>query len=157
MNYTNVFAISMLASSIVALGASTPAPAPKEEVAAKRAAPMAAPMNAKAAKGGKVIELESEEQFDELINGNSIVIVDVYSPTCGPCKKFEPVFAQVASQIPDVIFVKVDSTRFSGISKKLGVRGVPSIFVYKNGKSVDQYNGDRSARDFSAYVQSFKA
>ena len=77
--------------------------------------------------------------------------------TCGPCKKFEPVFAQVASQIPDVIFVKVDSTRFSGISKKLGVRGVPSIFVYKNGKSVDQYNGDRSARDFSAYVQSFKA
>ena len=80
MNYTNVFAISMLASSIVALGASTPAPAPKEEVAAKRAAPMAAPMNAKAAKGGKVIELESEEQFDELINGNSIVIVDVYSP-----------------------------------------------------------------------------
>lgn len=159
MNYTNVFTISMLASSIVALGGSTPAPAPapKEAVATKRAAPMAAPMKTKAVNGGKVIELESEEQFNELISSNSIVVVDLYAHGCSPCNKFAPVFAQVASEIPDVVFLKVDGRQFTGITKKLGVRGFPSIFVYKNGKSVDEYRGDRSAENFSEYVQSFKA
>lgn len=159
MNYTNFFALSMLASSIVALGASTPAPAPapKEAVATRRAAPMAASTNAMAVQGGKVIELASEEQFNELINGNSIVIFDFWAIWCGHCTTFAPIFSQVASQVPDIVFVKVDADQFKALAKKLDIRGYPAILVYKNGKSHGLYGGSRSAKAFSEYVQNLKA
>lgn len=150
MYSTHIMALSLLVSGAFLMGTSTP---PTPEVAQ----PQPATVTAKAVKGGMVIELDSEEQFNELINSGAVVVVDIYSAGCPPCQKFAPTFAKVAASLTDVIFVKISGPDFMKLVNELLVSGFPTILVYKNGKQVGKYKGDRSVSDFTAYVQKMAA
>ena len=64
----------------------------------------------------KIIHLEKESDFDNLIQGN--VLVDFYANWCGPCKMLGPILEEVSDLIQ---IVKVDVDNFEEISKKYRV------------------------------------
>lgn len=82
----------------------------------------------------------TDAEFDATIQGNEWVLVDFWAPWCGPCKALAPVLDQLAGE-RELLVAKVDTDANSMNAAKLGVRGIPALFLYHNGKLVAQKAG----------------
>jgi thioredoxin reductase (NADPH) len=86
-------------------------------------------------------DLTQESDFPDLIQSSNVV-VEFYSPTCGPCKKIAPVFEAAAENHSDKYrFVRVNINQFSDIAQKYDIVGVPTVIVFKNGAEVERKTG----------------
>merc|ERR1712046_83836 len=75
---------------------------------------------------GEIHELESEEEFDQILadaeEQGVTVVVDFTATWCGPCKMIAPVFKALAEEFPNAKFIKVDVDACSGVAAKVGIR-----------------------------------
>jgi thioredoxin 1 len=75
--------------------------------------------------------------LNKQIADNQLVLVDVYAPWCGPCKKMAPYLAEIAEEKKDKLtFIKVNADESQEIVKNLNVEELPTLILYKNGKRV---------------------
>ena len=75
----------------------------------------------------------SRADFDELLNTEKIVLVDVYAEWCAPCKKMKPYLDEISSELNDkVIVVRIDAEKNKGLMKELKIDELPVLQVYKN-------------------------
>ena len=77
-----------------------------------------------------VVEL-TKENFEQVVTGNSTVIVDYWAPWCGPCRGFAPVFEKVSEQHPDVVFAKVNTDEEQEIAAHFKIRSIPTLMVFR--------------------------
>ncbi len=71
------------------------------------------------------------ENFESVVTGNKIVIVDFWAPWCGPCKGFAPVFEAMSEKHPDVVFAKVNSDDEQGLAAHFAIRSIPTIMLFR--------------------------
>jgi thioredoxin 1 len=84
----------------------------------------------------------TSENFSETINSNSVVLVDVWAPWCGPCKMLSPIIDELSVEMEGKTVVgKLDADTNTDLVKELGVRNIPTILVYKNGEIVERTSG----------------
>ncbi len=85
----------------------------------------------------------TDSDFQSFIGGASLpVLVDFYSPSCGPCKSIAPVIAKLSHEyLGRVIVAKLDTSDNPGTAMHYQIRGVPSLLFFKNGQVVDQIVG----------------
>ncbi|KAG8219302.1 thioredoxin-like protein [Butyriboletus roseoflavus] len=90
-----------------------------------------------------VSKIESEAQFDALLNSGKVVFVDFYADWCGPCKQISPTYQKLAGENAKdgVEFYKVDTDQLPDVSEKAGIRSIPAFHVYKNGQRIDEVVG----------------
>ena len=90
----------------------------------------------------KPIEL-SYETFDEVVVNSDIpVFVDYWAPWCGPCKIFGPTFEKVAQNYPlKALFTKVNTEEEPSLGSRMGIRNIPTLIVFKDGKEVQRVSG----------------
>lgn len=90
----------------------------------------------------KIIELTSKN-FNEVIkNAQTPVLVDFYTPWCGPCKMITPMLEEVAKELAGkVVFGKVNADDEIEIKTHYKVGTFPTILIFKNGEVVDQIIG----------------
>lgn len=94
-------------------------------------------------------ELETEEQVEAIMQpGGGAVVIDFWSPTCGPCLAMAQDFAEVAEQFDrdEVRFCKLDTATHPELAAAFDIRAVPTILFVHDGKILDGAVGRLSAK-----------
>ena len=73
----------------------------------------------------------TKENFEEVITGNDMVIVDYWADWCGPCKSFGPIFEKVSEDFPDAVFAKVDTQNQQEIASWFQSRSIPTLMIFR--------------------------
>ncbi|CAF1850598.1 hypothetical protein Bca4012_031471 [Brassica carinata] len=82
-----------------------------------------------------------EEKITEANNNGKILVVYFSAPWCVPCKKIEPVFRELASRYPSMIFVTIDVEELAEFSDEWNVEATPTIVFLKDGRQMDKLVG----------------
>ena len=80
--------------------------------------------------------------FNELIKGETPVLVDFYADWCGPCKQQAPILKQLTERVGDKVrVVKIDVDKAQAAAQQYQVRSIPTMILFKNGKIVWRQSG----------------
>lgn len=98
--------------------------------------------NNKPLEGGIKATQMSAEEYAQAIKSNAVVLVDFGAEWCPPCKKMEPILAEVQSELGNKFrLVKVDGGNDLNLMKQENVEALPVFIIYKNGKEVWRHQG----------------
>ncbi len=92
----------------------------------------------------------------EVINADKLVIADFWAPWCVPCKMVAPVLEELASDYPDNLkVVKVNVDEEGELAAEYNVISIPALFIFKDGKVVDQQIGAASKNVLEEKIKQF--
>ena len=90
----------------------------------------------------KPLELTASNFDEVLVNSDIPVIVDFWAPWCGPCKMMAPNFESAATKFPlKALFSKVNTENEQNLGARFGIRSIPTIIVFKDGREVERVSG----------------
>ena len=84
----------------------------------------------------------TDQEFENIIKSENITLVDFWAPWCGPCKQLSPLIDELSSDMSgkiDVVKCNIDDNPES--PSKYGVRGIPTLMIFKDGKLIDSKVG----------------
>jgi thioredoxin 1 len=102
------------------------------------------------------VKAVSDKDFDtEVVGAEGTVMVDFWAEWCGPCKNLMPIVEEVANEMGGKIkIVKVNIDESPEAPTKYGVRGIPTLMVFKGGKVVDTRVGGMPKSQLSEWLAS---
>ncbi|MEM7579627.1 MAG: thioredoxin [Cyanobacteria bacterium P01_A01_bin.80] len=88
------------------------------------------------------VEYIQEADFDRLSSSNGVFVFDFTASWCGPCKMIAPMMDKLAQEYQGQVQVfKVNLEENHSLAKKLDIRSIPSVMIYKDGNSVETIVG----------------
>jgi len=94
--------------------------------------------------------------FNTLINGDKPVVVDFLAEWCGPCKMMKPILDEFKGMVGErATVIKVDVDKNPAAAQAYGVRGVPTLAIFKKGEIVWRKSGVISAAQLQGVLQPF--
>ena len=92
--------------------------------------------------------------FQELVNGDTPVLVDFFTEWCGPCKMMGTILKELKSNMGDCIHViKIDAEKNPAAAIKYQVRGVPSLILFHQGHILWQQAGVVQAKQLQSIIE----
>jgi thioredoxin 1 len=73
----------------------------------------------------------TRDNFEGLITGNDIILVDFWAPWCGPCRQFAPVYESLAEENEDIVFAKVNTEEERELAGHFQIRSIPTLMVFR--------------------------
>jgi thioredoxin 1 len=102
----------------------------------------------------EIVEVTDQNFEAEILNSDKPVIVDFWAEWCAPCKQIAPTLKELADEYGDrVKVVKMDIDSNPKTPGDYGIRAIPTILSFKDGKVVDQLQGARPKRDFEEAIK----
>ncbi|MHA7880896.1 MAG: thioredoxin [Saccharospirillum sp.] len=100
-----------------------------------------------------VTVLNAAEFTDQVEAGEGLTLVDFYADWCGPCKMIAPVLDNLAGEYEGKVnIVKIDADANPDVLNKYGVRGLPTLMMFKNGQPVGTRVGAQPASALQGFI-----
>ena len=100
------------------------------------------------------IEIGTVSDFDRLVSRASLpIVVDFWAPWCGPCRMVAPELVKVAARAAGrFLVVKVNTDALPELGQRFGVRSIPTMALFTDGREAARTSGARPAADIEAFV-----
>lgn len=104
---------------------------------------------------GNLTHPTSDDNFEKDVLKSSVpVLVDFWAEWCGPCRALAPKLEEIAVEMKDkVLIAKMDVDKNPNTPAKYGVRGIPTLILFKDGKEVDQIVGNHPKENIVALLK----
>ena len=97
------------------------------------------------------------ENFNDIINGNKLTLVDFFATWCGPCKQMHPVLEQLkASEGENLRIIKLDVDKNEALANAYRIQSVPTLMLFRNGELLWRQSGAMSLADLKALLYGFQ-
>ncbi|WKU18492.1 thioredoxin TrxA [Advenella alkanexedens] len=102
------------------------------------------------------IKHATESSFNaDVLKSDKPVLVDYWAPWCGPCKAIAPVLEEVAKEYEGRLqVVKVDVQDHPEVAAQFGIRGIPTLMVFKHGEAVATKVGAVNKAQLTSFIDS---
>lgn len=102
----------------------------------------------------KMANLTAAEFGTAVADGDGLLLVDFWSPGCVPCRTLAPVLDDLAGDFAgEVAMGKVDVDAEPALRERLGIRGVPTLALFRGGREVDRILGVRTRSQLSTWLE----
>jgi thioredoxin 1 len=102
-----------------------------------------------------MIDITELDQLNSLLQKNTYVLVDFYTPSCPPCQSIAPYLEELADQYPLVSFVKVNCNTSVDIPQAYDIGAVPTFLLFTNGKKAAVKYGSNKEELLAAIKENF--
>ncbi len=94
-----------------------------------------------------------KSSFNDIIKGNTPVLIDFHADWCGPCKALAPILKEVKEDLGEQVkIVKIDVDKNQELAGKYQVRGVPTMILFKDGQQLWRQSGVLSKEDIKQRI-----
>jgi thioredoxin 1 len=101
-----------------------------------------------------ILKLTDAEFENQVIKSDKPILVDYWAEWCGPCKMIAPVLEEVAEELSDKVLIgKLNVDENSQTPPKYGIRGIPTLMLFKNGEAVGTQVGAVSKSDLIKFIE----
>lgn len=102
-----------------------------------------------------IVHLSDDTFEDEVINTEGPVLVDYWADWCGPCKMIAPILDEIANEYKDKIKIaKLNIDENPATPPKYGIRGIPTLMLFKGGNVEATKVGAVSKSQLTAFIDS---
>ncbi|MBY6064426.1 thioredoxin TrxA [Pseudidiomarina sediminum] len=101
----------------------------------------------------KIVQLSDDTFEADVLNSEKPVLVDFWAEWCGPCKMIAPILDEIANEYSDRITVgKLNVDHNSQTPPKYGIRGIPTLLLFKNGEIAGTKVGALSKAQLAEFI-----
>ena len=102
----------------------------------------------------KVKQFDGKNFDSDVLGSQTPVLVDFWAPWCGPCKMIAPVIEELAEDFDGKVAVgKVNVDDNQQLAAKFGIRGIPTVMVFKGGEAIDSFVGLQQKTDLATALE----
>jgi len=100
-----------------------------------------------------VVTTNQDSFKKDVLDQKGVVFVDFYADWCGPCKVTSPIVDELAQEMKDVKFSKVNVDENQQLAGEYSVFSIPTFLIFKDGQMKNQFVGAHSKENFEAEIK----
>ena len=95
-------------------------------------------------------------KFQDIIAGDTPVLVDFFAEWCGPCKMMKPVLEELKKKMGNkIIILKIDIDKNISLSSEYRIQSVPTLVLWKQGETIWRQSGALSLNELEQILSSY--